>query len=152
MLRPKPNFIPSTSFYLINLALISKLIFIIRKRIEDWKVEKNIVVEIQQVGNNLPVNHTSSSPTPTVRFNNTAENPEVTTSSVVARYSLIAGVAMLPPSYILYFAPMSEWWTEFQYWLICDFMLPFFLNFIYPLFLYAQNDRLRRYLLSGFRN
>ena len=144
MLRPKPDFIPSTSFYLINLALISKLIFIIRKRIEDWKVEKNIVV-----AKNISVHH-ASSPTPTVRFNNTAENPEVTTSNVVARYSLIVSIAMLPPSYMLYFAPMSEWWTEFQYWLICDFMLPFFLNFIYPLFLYAQNDKLRKYLLSGF--
>ena len=185
MLRPKPNFIPSTSFYLINLALISKLIFIVRKRIEDRQVKKlknNIIVGIQQVGNNIPVNHPSSptptvnfnipvnypsptpsirlkipanvpsSPTPTVRFNNTAENPEVTTSNVVARYSLIAVVAMLYPSYMLYFAPVSEWWTEFQYWLICDFMLPFFLNFIYPLFLYAQNDRLRQYLMSGFRD
>ena len=91
MLRPKPDFIPSTSFYLINLALISKLIFIIRKRIEDWKVEKNIVV-----AKNISVHH-ASSPTPTVRFNNTAENPEVTTSNVVARYSLIVSIAMLPP-------------------------------------------------------
>ena len=151
MLRPKPNFIPSTSFYLINLALISKLIFIVRKRIEDWKVEKNIVVGIQQVVNNIPLSRPAS-PTPTVRFNNTAENPEVTTSNVVARYSLIVSIAMLYPSYILYFAPMSEWWTEFQYWLICDFMLPFFLNFLYPLFLYMQNDSLRKYLLSGFRD
>ena len=149
MLRPKPNFIPATSFYLINLALISKLIFIIRKRIEDRKVEKNIIVGIQQVVDNISVHHAFS---PMVRFNNTAENPEVTTSNVVARYSLIAGVAMLPTSYLLYFAPMSEWWTEFQYWLICDFMLPFVLNFIYPLFLYAQNDCLRKYLLSGFRD
>ena len=186
MLRPKPNFIPSTSFYLINLALISKLIFIVRKQIEDRQVKNlknNIIVgfQHQQVVNNVPVNHPSptpkvrlnipvnnpsptptikfhlqvnnpSSPTPTVRFNNTAENPEVTTSNVVARYSLIAVVAMLYPSYMLYFAPQSEWWTEFQYWLICDFMLPFFLNFIYPLFLYAQNDRLRQYLMSGFRD
>ena len=151
MLRPKPNFIPATNFYLINLALISKLIFIIRKRIEDRKVEQNIVVGIQQVVDNISVHH-AFSPIPTVRFNNNAENPEVTTSNVVARYSLIAGVALLPTSYLLYFAPISEWWTEFQYWMICDFMFPFLLNFIYPLFLYAQNDRLRKYLLSGFRD
>ena len=148
MLRPKPKFIPATSGYLIIIALVGNLIFTGRKGIDKMKTKKNIASGMREMINNLPVNHNS----PPVQYNTVQENPEVTTSNAVAKFSVVTLVSLMPVFYVLFFrnSPMAGWWTEFQYWLIADFTYPFFQNFVYPLILYSQNEKLRKYLMNGF--
>ena len=148
MLRPKPKFIPATSGYLIIIALVGNLIFTGRKGIDKMKTKKNIASGVREMINNLPVNHNS----PPVQYNTVQENPEVTTSNAVAKFSVVTLVFLMPVFYVLFFrnSPMAGWWTEFQYWLIADFTYPFFQNFVYPLILYSQNEKLRKYLMNGF--
>ena len=148
MLRPKPKFIPATSGYLIIIALVGNLIFTGRKGIDKMKTKKNIASGMREMINNLPVNHNS----PPVQYNTVQENPEVTTSNAVAKFSVVTLVFLMPVFYVLFFrnSPMAGWWTEFQYWLIADFTYPFFQNFVYPLILYSQNEKLRKYLMNGF--
>ena len=142
MLRPKPKFIPATSGYLIIIALIANLIFTGRKGLDKMKTKKNIGTGFRAIVNNLPVNHNS----PPVQYNTAQENPEVTTSNAVAKFSVVTLVFLMPVFYVLFFrnSPMAGWWTEFQYWLIADFTYPFFQNFVYPLILYSQNEKLRK--------
>ena len=149
MLRPKPNFVPATSGYLIIIALIGNLIFTLRKGFDKMKTKQNIITGFREMINNLPVNHNS----PHLQYNTVQENPEVTTSNAVAKFSVVTLVFLMPVFYVLFFrnSPMAGWWTEFQYWLIADFTYPFFQNFVYPLILYSQNEKLRKYLMNGHK-
>ena len=146
MLRPKPKFVPATSGYLIIIALVCNLIFAVRKGVD--KMKTNVVSGFREMINNLSDNH---NPTP-VHYNTDQENPEVTTSNAVAKFSIVTLIFLIPVYYVLFFrnSPMAGWWTEFQYWLIADFTYPFFQNFVYPLILYSQNEKLRKYLMNGF--
>ena len=114
------------------------------------KAKKNVVSEFREVINNLPVNQNASPP---MHFNTVEENPEVTTSNAVAKFSVVTFLFALPVVYVLFFqnSPMAGWWTEFQYWLVADFTYPFFQNFVYPLILYSQNEKLRKFLIDRFR-
>ena len=134
------------SGWLISFALLTQFILILRKGIHKIKglKKKNRTITINNINNQQEQN----SPTQNYQFNNISYNPEVTTAKGVMIMAVVVVICIWPVFYVFFFnnSPMSTWWSEFDYYIIADFSLPFCLSFIYPAILYSQNSRLRNYV------
>ena len=130
---------------MISFALLAQFILILRKGINKIKglkkKNRTIAINVNNQQEQMP-------PTPNYHFNNISYNPEVTTAKGVMIMAVVVVICIWPVFYVFFFnnSPMSTWWSEFDYYLIADFSLPFCLSFIYPAILYSQNSRLRNYV------